>query len=273
MKQENVVYGMYSGLALLMDVYRPERPNGYGVVHISGSGWSAPLGLDSKQLKESGHVQLEALPLVEAGYTVCSINHRATPRFGYPAAVEDAQRAVRFMRHNAAELGIRADRIAALGGSSGGHLVSMLGVLDGTGDAEDESAINRESARVQCVVARAAPVSFLKMSGRGGPALFLGAQLSEQRGPGSAEYRRAAEASPVTHVTSDAPPFFLIHGDADETVPIAQSEAMLEALQEAGVPVKLRVVPGGGHGPGIVGTPEIAAEIRGWFDEHLIGNS
>src|SRR6266542_3558851 len=65
MKIENVVYGMYSGLGLLM----------------------------------------------EAGYTVCSINHRATPRFTYPAPVEDAQRAVRFFRNNAARFGIRPDRI------------------------------------------------------------------------------------------------------------------------------------------------------------------
>src|SRR5687767_5177862 len=138
MKSENVVYGMYSGLALLMDVYAPEgEANGHGIVHISGSGWGAPLGLDARQLKEAGHVEIEARPLVAAGYTVFSINHRATPRFPYPAAVEDAQRAVRFVRHHADRFGIRADRIGAIGGSSGGHLVSMLGVLDGDGDPED----------------------------------------------------------------------------------------------------------------------------------------
>ncbi|HEU5317977.1 MAG TPA: alpha/beta hydrolase [Chloroflexota bacterium] len=271
--EKNVVYGMYSGLALLMDVYVPEagRANGYGIVHISGSGWSAPLGLDARQLKDASHVEIEALPLVEAGYTVCTINHRATPRFAYPAAVEDAQRAVRFMRHNAARFGIRKDRIGAIGGSSGGHLVSMLGVLDGEGDPEDESAVNRESARVQCVVARAAPTSFLEMAGRarGAPALFLGAQLNPEADPGSIEQRRAVEASPITHVGPDAPPFLLIHGDADETVPYAQSEAMEAALRKAGVPVGLVKVPGGVHGPGIVRGPEIAAAIREWFDQHL----
>jgi hypothetical protein len=52
--ERNVVYGMYSGLALLMDVYYPEDPNGYGIVFISGSGWSAELSLDATPLKESG---------------------------------------------------------------------------------------------------------------------------------------------------------------------------------------------------------------------------
>ena len=68
--ERNVVYGMYSGLALLMDVYRPDQPNGYGIVHISGSGWSAPLGLDARPLKASAHVEIEALPLVEAALSL-----------------------------------------------------------------------------------------------------------------------------------------------------------------------------------------------------------
>ena len=274
MKSENVVYGMYSGLALLMDVYTPDtNATGYGIVHISGSGWGSPLSLDAHQLKEASHVEIEALPLVTAGYTVFSINHRATPRFPYPAAVEDAQRAVRFIRHHAERLGIRPDRIGAIGGSSGGHLVSMLGVLDGDGDPEDESAVNRESARVQCVVARAAPTSFMDMPERTAAAgLFLGAQVSRGAGDRSLERRRAVEASPLSHVAAGAPPFFLIHGDADDTVPIIQSELLAAALKKVGSPVNLRRVPGAGHGPGIVRDAEIQEEIRAWFDEHLRGD-
>ncbi|MEZ4726232.1 MAG: alpha/beta hydrolase [Caldilineaceae bacterium] len=266
----NIVYGMYSGLALLLDIYYPEQPNGYGLIHISGSGWSAPLGLDATPLKASSHVEIEGKPLVNAGYTLFTINHRATPRFQYPAAVEDAQRAVRFIRYHAAQFGITPDRIGAIGGSSGGHLVSLLGLLPGDGDAEDESPINRLSAKVQCVVARAAPGSFVMDShGRGAPALFLGAAVNPDTPPGTLEYRRALAASPITYVTPTAPPFFFIHGDADEVVPIAQSEAMAAALQTVGVPVKHRRVPGGGHGPSLVADPAIAAEMVAWFDEHL----
>ena len=268
--ETNVVYGMYSGLALLLDIFYPDQPNGYGLVHISGSGFSAPLGLDARPLKQSAHVEIEGKPLVEAGYTVFTVNHRATPRFHYPAAVEDAQRAVRFVRTHAAEYGIDAGRIGAIGGSSGGYLVSMLGVLDGAGDPDDESPINRASAKVQCVVARAAPCSLVGgHAGAGAPALFLGALVGPETPAGSIEVRRALEASPITHVSPDAAPFYLVHGDADDVVPIAASDAMAEALGNAGVPVKLRRVPGGVHGPQIVGDPEITAEIQVWFDEHL----
>src|SRR3954468_9799460 len=109
--EHNVVYGMVSGLALVMDVYRPETQNGYGIVHINGSGWHSALAYSAEQLKESpnGLPYIEAL--VYAGYTVFALNHRQAPRFKYPAAVDDVERAVRYVRHNASQWGIRADRI------------------------------------------------------------------------------------------------------------------------------------------------------------------
>ena len=125
--ERNVVFGGCSGLALLMDVYYPENPNGYGIIQISGSGWTKPLNLDAVMLNHHGAVKLMGEALVEAGYTLFSVNHRAAPRFTYPAAVEDVQRAVRFIRFHADRYGINSERIGAIGGSSGGHLVSMLG--------------------------------------------------------------------------------------------------------------------------------------------------
>ena len=85
--ERNVIYGMYSGLALLMDIHHPPTSNGYGIIFISGSGWHAPLGLDARPLKQSGQEKVYATPLAEAGYTVFAINHRAAPRFRYPAAI------------------------------------------------------------------------------------------------------------------------------------------------------------------------------------------
>jgi hypothetical protein len=103
--EKNVIYGMYSGLALLMDVHYPAQPNGYGIVFVSGSGWQAPLNYGAVGLKEA-QIPLWGPPLLRAGYTVFAINHRAAPRFHYPAAVDDVQRAVRFVRHHARQYGI-----------------------------------------------------------------------------------------------------------------------------------------------------------------------
>ena len=273
MKESNVVYGMYSGLALLMDIHYPENPNGYGVVFIAGSGWHAPLSLDAPPLKESDQTHIYGTPLTRAGYTVFSLNHRATPRFTYPAAVEDAQRAVRFIRYHAEAYGIHSDRIGAVGGSSGGHLVSMLGVLSGQGAPDDDGPINREHAAVQCVVARAAPVDFLSMDEK--PIIpFLAVSASRDDDPSSIEYKRVVKASPITHVSSATPPFLLIHGDADPVVPFRQSELMQTALQQAGVEVELLRIPGGGHGPEFDGAedpPDYIGAMIHWLDRHLRG--
>lgn len=266
--EKNVVYGMYSGLALLMDVHHPNEPNGYGVIHISGSGWTAPLGMDASQLKDGPHVRIEGWPLVDAGYTVFSVNHRSLPLFRYPDPVTDVQRAVRFIRANAEKYGIRPDRIGAIGGSSGGHLVSLLGLMDGAGAPDDPSPVNRLSAKVQCVVARAVPVSFLK----GGPAPLLGFFVNPKKEK-TLEYRTATEASPMSHVSSDDPPMLLIHGDSDRIIPMDVVQELHGKLALAGVETQLIVVEGADHGPHFPGTDRelssIYAEAVKWMDTYL----
>jgi acetyl esterase/lipase len=275
--EPNVVYGMYSGLALLMDVHHPQRPNGYGIIYIAGSAYQAPMRYDAQPLKENPQTQMYAKPLLEAGYTVFSINHRAAPRFRYPAALEDAQRAVRYVRYHAKEFGIHAEHIGAAGGSSGAHLVSLLGVLEGKGDPEDPDPVNRESAKVQCVVARSPNTDLINIRPTQ-PALgtFMG-MLIQGYPPTSVEYKTYREASPVYHVSRDDSAFLLIHGDADELVPFKHSELMEQALKRAGVAVKLLRIEGGGHGldfrgPGFRGEknwPNYLGEMVRWFDQYL----
>jgi acetyl esterase/lipase len=274
--ERNVVYGMVSGLALIMDVYRPETQNGYGIVHINGSGWHSALAYDAGQLKEAEPGKQYINALVYAGYTVFALNHRQAPRFKYPAAVEDVQRAVRFVRHHASHWGIRADRIGANGGSSGGNLVSLLGTLPGDGNASDVDPVNRESGRVQCVVARAAILDCTTCEGyRVDPMIadYLGMLFPRREGmpPQPFEENTYRQASPLHHVSPDSAPFLLIHGDADDVVPFKQSVVMQEALQAAGVPCDFLPIPGGGHGPfpGAINPPDYLGATVTWFDEHL----
>jgi acetyl esterase/lipase len=273
MIEKNVVVGMVSGLALVMDVHRPENPNGLGIVHISGSGWMRPLAYDAEPLSES-QVDLYGRPLVERGFTVFSLNHRATPRFQFPAPLEDVQRAVRFIRYHAAEYGIDAERIGAVGGSSGGHLAALLGVLDGRGDPADPDPVNRVSAKVQAVVARAPLTDLARINtseGVGFVALLMGALPSANQE--AAESRAYFEASPVNHVSADDPPFLLIHGDADGLVPFEQSELLSRALGTVGVETRVMTVPGADHGPtfpGAVDPPDYIGAMIGWFDRHLV---
>lgn len=274
--EANLVYGMHSGLALLMDVHHPAHSNGLGVVYINGSGWHAPLGYNAEPLKDTPLGLPYITALFQGGYTVFAINHRAAPRFRYPCALEDAQRAVRFVRHHAQRFGIAPGWIGACGGSSGGHLASLLGTLDGTGDPLDPDPVNRESARVQCVVARAPPVDlagFLDGASSGIVTGFLGMLArGEANGAYSTEHHTYREASPLHHVDASAPPFLLIHGNADDIVPYRQSKMMQAALEAVGVPAELLCIEGAGHGPDFPGAAEppdyLGAMVR-WFDAHL----
>ena len=271
--ERNLVYGMYSGLALLMDVYHPQKSNGHGIVYINGSGWHSPLAYAAAPLKETPLGIAYAEALQGAGYTVFAINHRQAPRFRYPAAVEDAQRAVRFVRHDAGRFGIDAARIGAAGGSSGGHLVCLLGALHGEGDPDDQDPANRASARVQCVVARAAPVDLVRMGGNPLVTGFMGVIFrGEAGGPYGMEQRTFREASPLNHVDASTAPTLLLAGTKDTVVPPEQSELMRAALAAAGVPVELLWIEGAGHGPdfpGAVDPPDYLGAMVRWFDEHL----
>lgn len=264
--ETNVIYAMYSGLALLLDIYHPENPNGYGAIHISGSGWSAPLSPEARPLKEAGHVKAETYPLAKAGYTMFTINHRAAPRFRYPAPVLDCQRAVRWVRKNAETYGIDPNHIGAIGGSSAGHLVAMLGVLDGKGDAVSDSEVEQQSASVQCVIARA---GVYQLSGGDRISPLLGTRAPAEP-DGSPETKMAYEASPINFVSANTPPILLVHGTEDQ---IERSETFRDALQKAGATVRLIPVEGAGHGPNYPGMKiemsEIQAEYVAWFDQHL----
>jgi acetyl esterase/lipase len=214
--------------------------------------------------------------LLQAGYTVFALTHRATPTFRYPAQLEDVQRAVRFIRQNAAKYTIDAARIGGMGGSSGAHLVSLLATMDGAGDSADPDPVNRQSAKLQCAVARAAPIDLTQMNpSLGAPlvALLLGASVTEVTPKNAVEYKTALAASPITYVSPDDPPILLMHGDADRTVPFHQSELMEAALKKVNVPVKLIRVVGADHGPDFPGAknpPDYKAEMVKWFDMYLL---
>ena len=150
--------------------------------------------------------------------------------------------------------------------------MSLLGLLDGQGNPNDSSLINRVSAKVQCVVARAAPADLVLMAKEQEPLIPLfGYAINPD--PGSLEHRTFVEASPVTYVSADDPPFLMVHGDADTRVFFKQSEVLEAALRKAGVEVKLLRIPGGGHGPkfdGASNPPDYIGEMIHWLDQHLI---
>jgi acetyl esterase/lipase len=259
-----------------MDVHRPETANGHGVIFVAGSAWHAPLAYGAPGLKET-QISDWAPALLRAGYTVFAINHRATPRFPYPALVEDLQRAIRFVRHNATRFGIDPARLGAIGGSSGGHLVGLVSMLGAPGISDDPDPLNRQPATLQCVVLRAAPSDLRAMIGSSTIATAaVVAFVNRLPSPNADDQKVYRVASPISHVAPASPPVLLLHGDADDTVPYQQSVAMEAALRGVNVPVKLIRVADGAHGSdfGMNGKPhhqlpDVLRETVDWLDRYL----
>ena len=137
------MFGNVGDAALLMDVYRPSSANGVAIIFISGSGWGGMPGynhdyddvlLKDDALASAGYEGRIVQGLANRGYTVFAITHRFAPEVRSPQPIYDAQRAVRFVRANAAKYGIDPTRLGAIGHSSGAHLSAMLGAIDTTID-------------------------------------------------------------------------------------------------------------------------------------------
>lgn len=240
-----------------LDLYVPEEGERLPlIIWVHGGAFRAGSRTD--------HVPLEYLA---AGYAVASINYRLSQQAIFPAQIEDAKAAVRWLRANAETYCLDPGRFGAWGASAGGHLVAMLGT---TGDVEAyEVGENLEaSSRVQAVVDYFGPTDFLQMDAQRLPdGMVHDAPDSPESeligGPIQENKDRVARANPIIYVSEGDPPFLIVHGDREPLVPYGQSVLLKKVLEEAGVLVSPYTVKGGGHG-GFT-DPKVAELTRAFF--------
>jgi alpha-L-fucosidase 2 len=260
--EDSVVYGEADGVALTMDYYAPKGAGPHPIaIIIHGGGWTTGTS-------KNGSEAYCADFLAPAGYAVFSINYRLAPKYPYPYMVHDVERAVRYLRHNAKRWDADPNRIALVGGSAGGYLSNMAGLLNSPGDAKAADPVDRESARVQAVVSLFAP-SDLTALGMNDSIHALVRGLLEIEG----ERVALTEASPITYVNKNAPPFLLIQGDKDEYIPLPQSTDLQAALKKVGVRADIIVIRNGLHGtwtwPSLPGVPDWEKQMTEWMNEVL----
>lgn len=211
-----------------LDLYLPTgtaaapRP---AIVVVHGGGWR---GGD----KQRGQWARIPAQYASDGYVAISVNYRLTGEAPWPAQIEDVKAAVRWLRAHAEKHAVDVDRIGAYGNSAGAHLVSLLGLVKQSDGLEGSGPHQEQSSMVQAVCASATPTDFLNWREPGAVPERLGRTFLA--GPGDTLRDRARQASPITYAHGDAPPFLLIHGTADRTVPIGQSDRFAKALRAAG---------------------------------------
>ena len=253
----DVTYCLPNNLPQTMDVYFPDAGGPWpALVYVHGGAWIRG---------DKSEAAMFASGMTDQGYLVVSVNYRLYPAGRYPAMIEDVKCAIRSLRANAAEYNLDPGRIGALGVSAGGHLVALLGTSEASAGMDVGEYLD-QSSRIQAVVAMA-PVTDLTRK-------FPNADIELMRQVGFGE-DNIVQASPITHVTADDPPFLLIHGDRDEVVPVEQSQLMYDRLVEANVPAQLVIVRNARHSmsaPDGSTTPtlaEINQIIESFLAQHL----
>ena len=255
----DVVYGSVDPAQQRLDTYlvRSDKPTPV-LMEFHGGGWRRGSRKMLHQYK-GGLIR----EILDAGISVVAVDYRLAPGHRFPAQMEDAARAVQFVRSKADEWNIDPDRISAIGGSAGGHLLSWVALNDDQADPADNDPVARQSSRLNCFIVQWAPVDLTRVNP-------LELQRSGPRGPDSANaicsvlalhpedfdkpenQTRIRAASPVFQVTTDDPPAFLMYGGTPEGLDVSNPPPvpntihnphsywhgliLAEALERAGVP-------------------------------------
>lgn len=218
---------------LVADIYVPQSEAGGpypAVLVVHGGGWSGG---------SPGSMDANAKTLARAGFVAVNISYRLAPETQFPGQLHDLQQAMHWIHTHAREYKIDTARIGGLGYSAGAHLVSLLGVIQPSD--EIDQPYGGEQTRLAAVVAGGTPADLAAYE-KSGRLLrqFMGGTNQEMP-------VRYAAASPIAHVSSHSPPFFLYHGQWDTLVPISQAENFAEVLHAAGVQAELYRLRFRGH--------------------------
>lgn len=260
---KDIVYGYKDGMALVMDVYSPKGElNKAGVIVIMAGGMTS-----SPTWSHNVGNRADVQNLLKAGYIVFATAHSSQPKYTADEIRSDIPRAVRFIRYNAKEFGIDPNRIGVMGYSSGGHVSLMTAFSPPPANLESEDPVDRESSKVQAVVAYYPSIDLINFGGDNKTILeyfkSVGYNLDaafdfhewdnklnrfERIVDSETQIEFYRRNSPLTFASQDDPPVLLIHGNKDQLVPIQQSEILAARLKEIGVQHKLIVMEGQGHG-------------------------
>lgn len=261
----NITYCEPDGVPQKMDVMYPKTIVDKALpvtVYIHGGGWTSGD-------KGNGAGIVDMKELLARGYIVVSLDYRLAPKYKWPAQIVDVKCAIRHLRANATTYQLDPNRIGVWGGSAGGHLGSMLGVTDARAGFDVGEYID-QSSRVQAVVDLFGPSNL--------PTLLTASAFIVGKNVFGATARDdpiLVQASPVTYISPDDPPFLILQGDKDSTVPMEQSQTLYDRLQAGGVAATLVIVKNAGHGftpvDGAIdpSRAELTKMIAGFFDKNL----
>lgn len=245
---------------LKMDIIYPEdKTKKYPcIVWICGGAW--------QRLDRSAHLAY-LTELARNGFVVASVEYRTTNEGPFPIQLTDVKAGIRYLKALSDRYNIDPERFGVMGESAGGYLTAMAAMAEDK--AFDVGAFTEYSSKVQAACPWYPPTD---VTGFSYPSPVESAAAAESMLLGKNVMLNKEEAlkiCPVSFVTKDAPPFLIIHGDNDHTVPFSQGEILHDKLEEAGVDVKLLVLEGADHADLPFFQKELWQRITGFFKDKL----
>ncbi len=255
----DIPYSRANSIELRLDIAHPAGGEGPfpAVVVLYGGAWRVGNKWGNRPT---------LIEFARRGYVAIAPQYRHCPRDVFPAQVHDVKAAVRWLRSHAAEYRVDVDHVGAMGFSSGGHLSLMLGTTGPEDGLEGDVPPGSPSSKVQAVVNYFGPSDLTATDvpdiSVGLVRDFLGANPLERRD-------LTAKASPLTYLTRDDAPTLGFHGTRDHLVPFDQSMRLAEAMTRVGVPGRVELIVGAGHGWTGPEMKRTMANTYAFFDEHL----
>ncbi|MGN6418189.1 MAG: alpha/beta hydrolase fold domain-containing protein [Pseudobacter sp.] len=234
--QIDVVYTKGKDWEQKLDLYLPAntgKPTAV-LINIHGGGWN-------HGTKES---QTGFSTFFKMNFAVCNIEYRLTGQATAPAAVEDARCALIYLIKNARALNIDVNRIVIMGGSAGGHLALMAGLL-GNDHRFDGNCPGVENVKVAAIIDK---YGITDVNDWAYGTNITSKSATRWLGDKAKDPAFIKSVSPINFVNKNNPPVFIVHGDADPTVPYQQSVDLHKKLVEAGVKTEFMTIEGGKHG-------------------------
>lgn len=208
--------------ALFADLYLPDTDapaRAHPVIlMVHGGGWQRRSREDMAWIAEE---------LAGYGFAVLNIDYRFAPEHTFPAQLHDLQIARQWLNRHAADYRLDTEQVSGFGFSSGAHLITLLALV-ASSDSELNKPHGGPETTLTAVAAGGLPSDLMAFGSGKLIRQFLGGEQDEM----PETYRRA---SPISHVTDNAPPFFLFHGAADSLVPFSQAERFRDALKDHGI--------------------------------------
>ncbi len=249
--QRDIVYGHAGGVDLKCNMARPAKGEGPfpAILFFHGGGWQAGN-------KSDGNHWIRMF--ADSGYVGVTVEYRFAPAFKWPAQVEDAKAAIRYLRANAVALNIDSNRIGVMGESAGAYLALMAGVTDGADGLEGDGGSAGYSSGVQAVVSYFGSSDFTLPKAKLSPEVEaavmkyynkpLNEVIADFMGTTDPGEPLLKKMSVVTYVNKNDPPTLIFQGDADPFVSVQQAQKLSNVFEQANVPHELIIVKGGGHG-------------------------